>query len=380
MGAVVVVVAMVVSGFGAVPTRAEAASLARQLEEARRRAREAAQEFEDAQVELARLEDEIAEATSKRDRAKKNLETLEDRVRRLALERYISGGNNAERLFTNDLNRQARLDTLVSLLAETDGDELDRYRAEKVEFERLERELSEKSERQRALVTELRKRSARLQKEVARLEELERKRREEEARRRAEEARRRAEEARRREAERKRAAAAEASRDAARSSVGSAARTVRRDDPAPVSVEPEMPADPAPEAPPAPPPSGGMICPVPGSAFVDSWGAPRSGGRRHKGVDMMAPTGTPVYAPVSGVVSHRWNSLGGMSFYLQGSDGRFYYGAHLSRYGASGAVSQGEVIGYVGDTGNARGTPHLHFEIHIGGQPVNPYPYVAAVC
>jgi murein DD-endopeptidase MepM/ murein hydrolase activator NlpD len=119
---------------------------------------------------------------------------------------------------------------------------------------------------------------------------------------------------------------------------------------------------------------------VPGSVFIDSYGAPRSGGRRHQGVDMMAPMGKPVLAPAAGTVSHRSNSIGGQSFYLYGDDGRYYYGTHLSAYGASGRVSAGEVIGYVGDTGNAAGNPHLHFEIHINGSPVNPYPYVRAAC
>ena len=140
--------------------------------------------------------------------------------------------------------------------------------------------------------------------------------------------------------------------------------------------------EPEPEAPTTPIASGSWICPVQGPvSFVDSWGDPRSGGRSHQGVDMMAASGTPVVAPVSGTVEHRGNSLGGLSFHLAGNDGNYYYGTHLSGYGNSGSVEAGVVIGYVGSTGNAS-TSHLHFEIHQGvyGNAVNPYQTVAAAC
>lgn len=123
-----------------------------------------------------------------------------------------------------------------------------------------------------------------------------------------------------------------------------------------------------------------IICPMPGSAYGDSWGAPRSGGRRHEGVDMLGPTGTPLYAVVSGTVRFSQNRLGGNAVSLVGDNGNRYYYAHLSRYeGESRRVTQGEVIGYVGDTGNATGIPHLHFEVHPGGGlAVNPTPSVRA--
>ncbi len=135
----------------------------------------------------------------------------------------------------------------------------------------------------------------------------------------------------------------------------------------------------APAVAPAPAPSGGIVCPVAGSsAYSDTYGAGRSGGRAHQGVDMLASRGTPLVAVVSGSVVFKHNSLGGNAVWLDGSDGNRYYYAHLSSFeGSSRGVGQGELIGYVGDTGNARGTPHLHFEVHPGGgASVNPYPWV----
>ena len=127
----------------------------------------------------------------------------------------------------------------------------------------------------------------------------------------------------------------------------------------------------------------GILCPVRGSAaFGDTWGAPRSGGRRHEGVDMMAATGTPLVAVASGRLRQSNFSLGGISAHIYANNGNTYFYAHLSAWeGPPRMVQQGEVIGYVGDTGNASGTPHLHFEIRPnGGRAVNPYPAVRAAC
>jgi murein DD-endopeptidase MepM/ murein hydrolase activator NlpD len=130
---------------------------------------------------------------------------------------------------------------------------------------------------------------------------------------------------------------------------------------------------------------GGIVCPVQGPVhFTDSWGDARSGGRAHKGVDMMAAAGTPTVAPVSGRVEHRGSSLGGLSWYVYGDNGHTYYGTHLSGYANEGVgrVAAGTVIGYVGSSGNASASaPHLHFEFHPGGgEPVNPYPLADAAC
>jgi murein DD-endopeptidase MepM/ murein hydrolase activator NlpD len=116
--------------------------------------------------------------------------------------------------------------------------------------------------------------------------------------------------------------------------------------------------------------------------FWDTWGAPRSGGRRHQGVDMIGPRGTPLYAVWDGFAKAKSNRLGGLTVWFEGSDGNSYYYAHLDSYGTTGAVTKGTIIGYMGDTGNAKqSTPHLHFEIHPGGgAAVNPYPTVKQYC
>lgn len=150
------------------------------------------------------------------------------------------------------------------------------------------------------------------------------------------------------------------------------------------STEPPA-TDPVPEPAPAPEPvisGGSWVCPVAGpSAFGDTFGAPRPGGRKHEGVDMMSPYGTPLVAVVSGFANMRTTNLGGNSISLAGDDGNRYFYAHLSSWeGPSRSVAAGEVIGYVGHTGDTTAN-HLHFEIHPGGGPaVDPYPTVRQYC
>ncbi len=126
----------------------------------------------------------------------------------------------------------------------------------------------------------------------------------------------------------------------------------------------------------------GWVCPVPNASYFNDWGFPRSGGRFHEGNDLYAPRGTAVLAPVSGTVERIVGKVGGLQFWLHGSDGTLYIGSHLDAFGEGGDVEAGTVIGYVGDSGNAVGSrPHLHFEIHPeGGEAVNPYPTLKESC
>jgi hypothetical protein len=139
--------------------------------------------------------------------------------------------------------------------------------------------------------------------------------------------------------------------------------------------------------------SGGpYLFPVIGpTSFTDTWGAPRATVAWHHGVDIFAPLGTPVVAVADGTLfSVGWNTIGGQRLWLRDREGNYFYYAHLSafsRVAVDGArVPAGTVIGYVGDTGDAEGTPyHLHFEIHpvsllsLGYDgAVDPFSYVSS--
>ncbi|MEX0832756.1 MAG: peptidoglycan DD-metalloendopeptidase family protein [Actinomycetota bacterium] len=122
-------------------------------------------------------------------------------------------------------------------------------------------------------------------------------------------------------------------------------------------------------------------CPVPNHSWIaNDFGAPRVG-HTHQGNDIGAPYGAEIVAPFDGSASNASNGLGGLSVYVHGSQG-YVYNAHLSRLGQLGHVNAGDVIGYVGTSGNAAGTsPHDHFEWHPGGgSAVDPYPYLQEVC
>jgi peptidoglycan LD-endopeptidase LytH len=136
------------------------------------------------------------------------------------------------------------------------------------------------------------------------------------------------------------------------------------------------------------PPAGGL-CPVKGPVRIgQGWGAPRDGGRRrHQGIDLLAPAGTPLVAVTSGTITRLSNTdrgRGGISLWLRDAHGTAYYYAHnhhnLVHLGQQ--VQAGQLLARVGISGNAKGgPPHLHFQLHPdSGGPVSPDAVVRRWC
>ncbi|HVE73314.1 MAG TPA: M23 family metallopeptidase [Thermoanaerobaculia bacterium] len=116
----------------------------------------------------------------------------------------------------------------------------------------------------------------------------------------------------------------------------------------------------------------------------NSWGAARDGGRRkHKGIDIFAPKGTAIVAVADGIISYLGDQpKGGLCLWLATEAGTSFYYAHLDRWAAGiyegMEVRSGDLLGYVGNTGNAKTTPpHLHFGVNDNDEMVNPYPILA---
>jgi murein DD-endopeptidase MepM/ murein hydrolase activator NlpD len=328
------------------------------LADARARADKAAAALSQAETELGELDADIRSLEARAAAAQARIDELRGAVRDLAVQRFINADAAQLTYLDPDINVQARADTLGRYATQGNQDALDDFVSATEDLGAAKEALAVKQESQKEAIGRLEASRAQLEQEFTRLQKLERERQEAERQRRE--------------------AAAKAAADAKEAAAKSAAAR------APAARPATRAAAPVRSAPSTPIAAGSFICPVQGPvAFTDTWGAPRSGGRAHMGVDMLSPMGTPTVAPVSGTVTHRGNSTGGLSWHLNGDDGHYYYGTHLSAYANVGAghVEAGTVIGYVGDSGNARGTPHLHFEIHPnGGAAVNPYPTVRAAC
>ena len=122
---------------------------------------------------------------------------------------------------------------------------------------------------------------------------------------------------------------------------------------------------------------------VPVRALRDTWNSARSDGRKHEGIDIFAKRGTPVLSTTEGIVAQvGTNRLGGLVVWVVGPGGQRHYYAHLDGYSnveAGMRIVPGRVLGYVGNTGNAEGTPpHLHYGVYDVGGAINPYPLLRA--
>jgi murein DD-endopeptidase MepM/ murein hydrolase activator NlpD len=321
-------------------------------------------ELEAIEGELAELNYTIGRLERKIVEFDTQVEELRASVQELVVEAYTnSGAGLVTAAFTaGSIQDLLTSQSLIGSAADRDLASLDLLTAVNRETDRLKTEVAEKQARAQVLEEQQSVLVDRLANEQAKADKLYEEaqheykdayaRYQEELRRKAEEeARRKREEAARQKAAKNTAAAAKSSAAAG------------------------LPASNTP----------GLVCPIAGNSwFIDTWGAARSGGRTHKGVDMIAARGTPLVAMNAGRIRMNWNALGGRQVYIYAVDGNFYYYAHLSGYAAGlsngQTVSKGQLLGYVGATGNA--TTNV---LHLGMGPrtgvyVNPYPTVRRIC
>jgi murein DD-endopeptidase MepM/ murein hydrolase activator NlpD len=336
-------------------------------------------EVQDAWARQFALEKEISDLTSSIEVARVKIGDAERRLEEVAVEMYMGSTSVAsiQVLFSADDEKYGAGIEYLRNVTGVEEDVVNTLRSFRAELGRQTDRLTEASAEQEILVSELEVKATELQSDLVEAQAIydtlvQRQAAEEEARRRAEE-------------EARRLAAEEAARNATTTTTPSA--TTTPGDPGETTTTAPGETTTTSPAPPPPPPSSGGACPVAGAvSFTDSWGAPRSGGRAHQGVDMIAARNTPLVAIYSGTIRRiSTGNLSGLSVWLQAGNGDQFFYAHLESYGdisVGQSVSEGQVIGYNGSSGNAPSwLPHLHFEYHPGGgSAVNPYPLVRSLC
>lgn len=359
---------------------------AQRMNEAQARADSLARQLEDAYVRQIQLADEISGLNEAIERTGARLTAAEAAVEELAVQMYIGASSSVSLVVLLGGGSESVPAGLEYVRKVTGLEEsaIDTFRAARAELERQTGRLAEAETEQQEVTAELasltEEAEANFVSAAADFDALTAQRAREE------------EERRRREAEE--AARLAAATSTTTTTAAPAITAAPADAPAETTSTTSPPADtPTTTSPPttAPPPEpgGGQACPVAGPvSFIDTWGAPRSGGRGHQGVDMMAARGTPVAAIFDGTISRTGSgsALGGITIWMRSNAGDSFYYAHLDSIAAGIAsgtpVGAGQVIGAVGSTGNASPSyPHLHFEYHPGGGgAVNPYPLVRGIC
>lgn len=355
-------------------SEAPAERAAREIQDARDRANAAAQAMFDKESEVDQLELDIAETEKQLAAVEARANEMLDGLEAQAVRQFVGAGGPDFPLFIDldETNDVLTADVLASVAANTVVADLDEFDAVMSDVEETREELALRQDEAEAAVDAFAALQVAAEEEVVLLGEIEKQRLADEAVQQELERQQRI----RDEQERREREAASAA-----SAAATAAATPARAASTPSSGSRSASAQVAPT--PAPANAGsGLVCPVAGPrSYADTWGAARSGGRRHEGTDIMSPSGTPLVAMEAGRVEFRSNKLGGLTLRLYGASGTRYYYAHLSRYeGSNRSVAAGDVVGYIGRTGNTSAN-HLHLQVHPGGgRAVNPYQYVRRAC
>lgn len=362
---------------------AAARAAANRVVEAQNRADRATKAFFEAESQLEQLKIELAEQERAVGGAKERVDALREGLREFLIDQYVGQTDQFSWFQMSDINQGLVQQELSTISANRRAVEIDEFRRAATDLQNLTNQLAARTVEQKRqvdyLATVKTNQAAevdKLAKEKVAFEAALAKTRADVAERIRQETLRQQEENRRREEAAARARTTTTTTTTTRPRTNTGGNTT-------TTTPPPPPTPPTTRRNDNPVTVRLVTCPVQGGAsYTDTYGQARGGGRLHIGVDLSAPVGTPVVAPVDGSVSYSSDGAGGLTFILSGTDGNFYYGAHLNSQGpASGSIKAGARIGTVGQTGNAS-VPHLHFEIHVGGRgnPINPYPSATQVC